>query len=75
MSNGCELTLTDAAGIPLYHKAFMTPAPLTAKTVAPIVQAGRTRWKVENENNTTLKTQGSHLAHHFAMGRSTSRRS
>jgi hypothetical protein len=66
--NWCELTLTDATGTPLYHNAFMTQAPLTAKTVAPIVQAGRTRWKVENENNNTLKTQGYHLEHNFGHG-------
>jgi hypothetical protein len=66
--NWCELTLTDAAGTQLYHNAFMTQATLTAKTVAPIVQAGRTRWKVENENNNTLKTQGYHLEHNFGHG-------
>jgi hypothetical protein len=66
--NWCELTLTDAAGIQLYHNAFMPQAPLTAKTVAPIVQAGRTRWKVENENNNILKTQGYHLEHNFGHG-------
>jgi hypothetical protein len=66
--NWCELTLTDAAGTPQYHNAFMTQAPLTAKTVVPLVQAGRTRWKVENENNNTLKTQGYHLEHNFGHG-------
>jgi hypothetical protein len=64
----CELTLTDAAGTQLYHHAFITQAPLTAQTVAPLVQAGRTRWKVEKENNNTLKTQGSHLEHNFGHG-------
>ena len=66
--NWCELTLTAAAGTQLYHNTFMTQAPLTAKTVAPIVQAGRTRWKVENETNNTLKTQGYHLEHNFGHG-------
>jgi hypothetical protein len=66
--NWCALTLTDAAGTPLYHNAFMTQAPLTAKTVAPLVPAGRTRGKVEKENNKTLKTQGYHLEHNFGHG-------
>jgi hypothetical protein len=66
--NWCELTLTDASGAQLYHNAFITQFPLTAKTVVPIVQAGRTRWKVENENNNTLKTQGYHLEHNFGHG-------
>jgi hypothetical protein len=46
----------------------MTQAPLTAKTVAPLVQAGRTRWKVEKDNTNTLKTQGYHLEHNFGHG-------
>ena len=66
--NWGDLTLTDAAGTQLYPNAFMTQAPLTAKTVAPLVQAGRTRWKVENENNNTLKTQGYHLEYNFGHG-------
>lgn len=66
--NWCELTLTAATGAQLYHNAFITPAPLTAKTVAPLVQAGRTRWKVENENTNTLKPQGYHLEHNFGHG-------
>lgn len=66
--NWCELVLTDAKGMQLYHNAFITQLRLTAKTVAPIVQAGRTRWKVENENNNTLKNQGYHLEHNFGHG-------
>ena len=34
-----------------------------------IVQAGRTRWKVENENINTLKTKGYHLTHNFGHGK------
>jgi hypothetical protein len=66
--NWCELTLTDGSGTQLYHNAFITQFPLTAKTVVPIVQAGRTRWKVEKENNNTLKTQGYPLEHNFGHG-------
>jgi hypothetical protein len=35
------------------------------ENVADIVLAGRTRWKVENENNNTLKTKGYNLEHNF----------
>jgi hypothetical protein len=32
-------------------------------------QVGRTRWKIENENNNnTLKTKGYHLEHNFDHG-------
>ena len=34
-----------------------------------IVLAGRTRWKVENENNNTLKTKGYNLEHNFEYGK------
>ena len=37
--------------------------------MAEIVRAGRARWKVENENNNTLKTKGYHLSHNFGHGK------
>ena len=33
-----------------------------------LAQLGRTRWKIENENHNTLKTQGYHLEHNFGHG-------
>lgn len=66
--NGCELTTTDADGKVLYHNAFVSNHTIHAGHVAAIAQAGRARWKVENENNNTLKTQGYHLTHHFGHG-------
>ena len=53
--NWCELTITDERdGRVLYHNAFVTNHPISDDTVAAIVAAGRTRWKVENEGNNTL---------------------
>ena len=66
--NWCELTSTTAQGEQLYHNAFVTQEKIPQKTVAQIVTAGRTRWKVENENNNTLKTKGYHLEHNFGHG-------
>lgn len=66
--NWCELTVTTAPGTCLYHNAFVTQEPITKKNVASLVAAGRTRWKVENENNNTLKTKGYHLEHNFGHG-------
>ena len=37
--------------------------------VADVVRDGRARWKVENENNNTLKTKGYHLTHNFGHGK------
>ena len=46
----------------------MTNHPITVVNVANVVLAGRTRWKIENENNNTLKTKGYHLEHNFGHG-------
>ncbi len=52
-----------------YHNAFVTRYTITDDTMAEIVQAGRTRWNVENENNTTLKTKGYNLEYNFRHGK------
>lgn len=68
--NWCELVIThETSGEILYHNAFITKIAITAENVAAIVEAGRTRWKIENENNNTLKTKGYHLEHNFGHGK------
>jgi len=37
--------------------------------VAAVVASGRARWKIENENNNTLKTKGYHFEHNFGHGK------
>jgi hypothetical protein len=67
--NWCELTIThELEGTSLYHNAFVTRHLISDATVAPIVAAGRTRWKIENEGNNTLKTKGYHFEHNFGHG-------
>ena len=66
--NWCEATVTDPEGKVLYHNAWITDWPITEQTVAALVASGRARWKVENENNNTLKTKGYHLEHNFGHG-------
>lgn len=67
--NWCEVTITHSkTGKQLYHNTFATNHQLTEQTVFPIADAGRARWKVENENNNTLKTKGYHLEHNFGHG-------
>jgi len=34
-----------------------------------LAEGGRSRWKIENENNNTLKTKGYHLEHNFGHGK------
>ncbi len=67
--NWCELTVTRADGKIVYKNSFATNHTITAQTVAEIVLAGRTRWKVENENNNTLKTKSYNLEHNFGHGK------
>jgi hypothetical protein len=67
--NWCELTTTRDDGKLVYKNAFATNHPITEANVADIVRDGRARWKVENENNNTLKTKGYHLSHNFGHGK------
>ena len=67
--NWAEVTIIHRkTGQQLYYNTFVTNHPLTEQTVIPIVEAGRARWKVENENNNVLKTKGYHLEHNFGHG-------
>ena len=67
--NWCEITVANAnTGEQLYHNSFITNHRVTADNVAEVVQAGRGRWKIENENNNVLKTQGYHVKHNFGHG-------
>ena len=52
----------------LYKNAFITDLELTVENIEEIVQVGRARWKVENENNNILKNHGYHLEHNFGHG-------
>jgi len=67
--NWCELVTTNAEGKTIYQNAFVTRHAIDCGNVAEIVAAGRARWKVENENNNTLKTKGYHLTHNFGHGK------
>ena len=67
--NWCEITVRRPDGQVTYKNSFATNYILTNENVAEIVLAGRTRWKVENENNNTLKTKGYNLEHNFGHGK------
>jgi len=68
--NWCELVIThETTGKILYQNAFITDHTISHQNVAVVIQAGRTRWKIENENNNTLKTKGYHLEHNFGHGK------
>jgi len=66
--NWCEVTITGKHRQTPYHNAWVTDWKITDENVASIVATGRCRWKIENENNNTLKTKGYHLEHNFGHG-------
>jgi hypothetical protein len=67
--NWCELTTTDKNGKILYHNTFATSLLIDDKNVMDIVEAGRSRWKIENENNNILKTKVYHFEHNYGHGK------
>jgi len=70
MVNWCEITITEkGTGKQLYYNSFATNHHLSSESVIPICEAGRSRWKVENEGNNVLKNRGYHLEHNFGHGK------
>jgi hypothetical protein len=68
--NWVEITVVNAkTGAQLYDNTFITNHRLSAQNVVQVAQAGRGRWKIENENNNVLKTKGYHLEHNFGHGK------
>jgi len=67
--NWCEVTITGKHRKTPYHNAWVTDWKIDDKKVDAIVATGRCRWKIENENNNTLKTKGYHLEHNFGHGK------
>lgn len=69
MVNWCELVTTTQDGKVVFRNAWATSHDVTDGNVATLVAAGRTRWKIENENNNTLKTKGYNFEHNFGHGK------
>ena len=67
--NWCELTTTSSTGHRIYKNAFATNFEISKNNVIQILADGRSRWKIENENNNVLKTKGYHLEHNFGHGK------
>jgi len=67
--NWCELIITrESDKKTIYENAFITNHELNEKSVLLVTEAGRCRWKTENENHNVLKTKGYHLEHNFGHG-------
>lgn len=67
--NWLELVITNEKGKTTFKNSYITDHELTGENVPAVVEAGRTRWKIENEHNNTLKTKGYHLEHNYGHGK------
>jgi hypothetical protein len=53
----------------LYRNALTSSVPVSEDNIVDLVAAGRSRWKIENENNNTLKTKGHRFEHNYGHGK------
>jgi hypothetical protein len=60
-----------AKGELLYHNSWITDLDVDAANVAVVVQIGRTRWKIENEQFNVHKNHGYELTHNYGHGQQT----
>ncbi len=67
--NWAELTVENKAGKIINRFAFVTNHTVTKENVELMIESGRCRWKIENENNNNLKTKGYHIEHNFGHGK------
>ena len=67
--NWVELRIIhEKTGEQIYKNSWATNHAVEASCVAGIAKAGRSRWKIENENNNILTTKGYHAKHNFGHG-------
>lgn len=66
--NWMELAIMETDGTLIKHFSFVTDLPITEANITDMIRYGRSRWKIENENNNILKTKGYHLEHNFGHG-------
>ena len=69
MVSWCEVKIKNSKGKVLYYNTFVTDFTISNANVKTIAEAGRARWKIENENNNTLKTKGYSFEHNFGHGK------
>ena len=67
--NWAELSIVDKEGNVRKRFSFATNHTITRDNVVALIDAGRARWKIENEHNNNLKTKGYNLEHNFGHGK------
>jgi hypothetical protein len=66
-----EVWERDRSGALRYHNAWITDLEVDRANVATIVQIGRARWKIENEQFNVQKNHGYELEHNYGHGQQT----
>jgi hypothetical protein len=66
-----EVWERSSGGELLYHNSWITDLDVDATNVAVVVQIGRTRWKIENEQFNVHKNHGYELTHNYGHGQQT----
>ena len=69
--NYLEVWERNLGGELLYHNSWITDLEVDATNVAMVVQIGRTRWKIENEQFNVHKNHGYELTHNYGHGQQT----
>jgi hypothetical protein len=67
--NYVEVWERDQKGKLLYHNSWVTDLEVNAENVAVIVQIGRSRWKIENEQFNIHKNHGYEIEHNYGHGK------
>ncbi len=69
--NYLEVWEQSVGGELFYHNSWITDLEVDATDVAVVVQIGRTRWKIENEQFNVHKNHGYELTHNYGHGQQT----
>jgi hypothetical protein len=69
--NYLEVWEQNVGGELRYHNSWITDLDVDATNVAGVVQIGRTRWKIENEQFNVHKNHGYELTHNYGHGQQT----
>jgi len=66
-----EVWERDKTGKLLYHNSWITDLEVNPDNVAVVVQIGRAKWKIENEQFNVHKNHGYELEHNYGHGQQT----
>ncbi len=66
--NYIEYSLFNEKGKRTYHNSWVSDLEVTQANIVALAQAGRCRWKIENECFNTLKNQGYYIEHNYGHG-------